>query len=178
MGPAVSVVLALVPLAFFVVMCVVLVPGMRRLRRLGREARANAPWPATARNLSAGERFRLARKTMTGEPAADQREASLLVSRARFVLQLRDHLAGQGSGFGWFARVLSWASAYFALQAVCMLVRWLVEKPAPGLGLSTIVLAVVAVYLFVARLLFPALQARENRRLQQTIDRNQPRASG
>lgn len=178
MGPAVSVVLVVVPLAFFVAMCVVLVPGLRKLRRVSREARAKAQWPAMARSLTAGERFRLARKIMRAEPGIDPREANLLVSRARFQLELRDHLAEQGAGSEWFARLLSWVCAYFALQAACMLVRWLAASTSRGLGLATIVLAVVALYLFVIRLLFPALQERESRRLRQTIDRNQPRSKG
>src|SRR5262249_42589124 len=92
MMQAVGVILSVMSLAYLVVMFVVQRPSLRKLAQLAREARRGESWPQTARGLSVAQRIRLARRTATGKPPADDTEAALLVARARFLLHVRDYL--------------------------------------------------------------------------------------
>ena len=170
----------LVPLGYFIVMCVVLLPGMRRQRRLSREVRRSQSWPVTARRLSFRERWRLARRTATGQPAGSEQEARLLVSRAEFILQLRQYLAERGSGPPWVARLLAWAAGFCFLQSVGLFLQLGFGRPATDAASSTlgylagIAFLIAAVYCAVVSLMLPRLLDRERSRLRSVIDRNGP----
>jgi len=174
MTQAVGVILSVMSLAYLVVMFVVQRPSLRKLAQLAREARRGESWPQTARGLSVAQRIRLARRTATGKPPADDTEAALLVARARFLLHVRDYLKERGAGIPSMISLLGWSAGFFAIQTAYLLVR-LINGPAPQAFVSaTVVLFALTVCLAIVRLLLPRLADREYKSLQAVVERHGP----
>lgn len=167
-----AIVLGLVLVVHMVGSFLLLLPGLRRSRAIGREAHRDG-WRERARTLPLRERRLLARAAARGERVEDPRLRTLAMQRAEHFLTVRTRLDEHDVGVTLLRRLF----AAVTIDGV-LLVAWAVVKwAATGLMLVLVVAALGALiavdglcFVFV----FPALYKRENRGFRRFLEINAP----
>ncbi|HEX6446319.1 MAG TPA: hypothetical protein VF053_14585 [Streptosporangiales bacterium] len=166
----VAIVLGVVLVVYMVVSFLLLLPGVRRSRAIGREAQRDG-WRDRARSLPLRERRLLARATTRGEHLEDPRLRALATQRAEHFLTVRTRLDDQHVGVALQRRLFASATIHGVLLVAWSLAQWRATGLTPMLVVAALGALIFLDGLFLVVVL-PALYERENRRFRHFLDVN------